>query len=183
MVSVNNQIVASLRSQSSWIYGTPKSLYSFFKVVLQIEIRVVLRLHDRVIDGRSVNGNPTCHILILQIQLLIFPQNVLALADGRILWRFFLRRGRSPRPRQSPQRLRSAHPPVHSGGRYASRKSRRPKRATATIVQIMDLYFFRFIGLSFLQSCPRFLGIEGCPQGVPLIFLIFGFTVQARSAS
>ena len=63
-----------------------------FKIVLQIEIGVVLALHDRVVDACSVNGNPTDHILILQIQLFVFRQYILALADGRILifWRFFL---------------------------------------------------------------------------------------------
>ena len=93
MVSVNNQIVACCKVAVLLDIRHSQIAVFLFKVVLQIEIRVVLRLHDRVIDGRSVNGNPTCHILILQIQLLIFPQNVLALADGRILWRFFLRRG------------------------------------------------------------------------------------------
>ena len=64
-----------------------------FKVVLQIEIRVVLTLHDRIIDRRAGNGNPTDHILILQIQLFVFRQNILALADRFVFWFFFLRRG------------------------------------------------------------------------------------------
>ena len=62
-----------------------------FKAVLQIEIRAVPALHDGVIDACSINGNPPDHILILQIQLFVFCQYILALADGRILisGRFF----------------------------------------------------------------------------------------------
>ena len=60
--------------------------------MLQIEVGIVLALHDGVVDACSVNGNPPDHILILQIQFFVFCQYILALADGRILisGRFFL---------------------------------------------------------------------------------------------
>ena len=91
VVSVNNQIITCSKVAVLLDIRHSQITVLLFKVVLQIEIRIVLTLHDRVIDGCSVNGNPPRHILILQIQLLVFRKNILALADRHIFisGRFF----------------------------------------------------------------------------------------------
>ncbi len=88
MMTVNHEVVAFCDVAVFLDIRRSQIAVCLFKVVLQIEVRVVLRLHYRVIDGRAGNGNPTYHILILQIQLLIFCQHILALTDGRIFWHF-----------------------------------------------------------------------------------------------
>ena len=72
VVSVDNQIVACEDIAVLLDIRYSQIAVSLFKAVLQIEVGIVLALHDRVVDACSVNGNPTDHILILQIQLFVF---------------------------------------------------------------------------------------------------------------
>jgi hypothetical protein len=53
--------------------------------VLQIKVGVIGCLHHGIIDCRAGNRNPTDHILVLQIQLLILCKHIFALADRGII--------------------------------------------------------------------------------------------------
>ena len=79
VVSVNDQVIAIFL----YIRHTQIAVF-FFKISLEVKVRIVLCLHDRIIELCSINSDPSYHILILQIQFSILCKNILTLADRRI---------------------------------------------------------------------------------------------------
>ena len=74
VVSVNHKIVAYSDVAILLHIGRTQVAVFLFKIVLQIEIRLIGCLHDGIVDIRTLNFNPSHHIGILQKQLAVLWQ-------------------------------------------------------------------------------------------------------------
>ena len=82
VMTVNDKVIAARNVAVFLNIRCSQVAVFFFKVALQIVVRLIRRLHHRVIEGRAGYGKPADHICVFQKQFAVLRKDIFFLSQG-----------------------------------------------------------------------------------------------------